>query len=126
MMQACFADVDRSNLGIRLAKRITGRLGRAAASDQYLLVGTRPLGWPHKVEQRSATLRITVKSAVFIQACKRCRVRHSLVEVADLFRAGCPHSCFAFMAQSLIFIQRSALHDLPMPLRVLELQALRE
>ena len=81
--QAGLADVDGGDARVGLAKRISGRLRRAAAGNQNLLVSAQRLGRPDQMEQRAATVRVPVQVAVLVQVGDRRRIRHPFVEVAD-------------------------------------------
>ena len=59
--QAGLADVDGRDSRLGLAQRMAGRLRRAAAGDQDLLVLPRLLGRPHPMEQRPAAGGIPIE-----------------------------------------------------------------
>ena len=85
--KARVADVDRRDSSIGLAERIPRGLRRAAASDQDFLVSSRLLGGPDQMELGSATVRVLVEVAMFVQTRERGRIGHPFVEVADFVAA---------------------------------------
>jgi hypothetical protein len=78
------ADIDGSDTGIGLAKRVGGSLGRTAAGDQDLEIGALSFGRPKKMEQRPAVQRIFVKFTMLVEIRNRWRVRVPFVKGAYL------------------------------------------
>ena len=75
-----FADVDPRHLRVRLAHRMDGGLGRAAAGDQDLAIRRRLARRPKEKRQRPAAIGIAIELAMPVKVAERRRIGMALVK----------------------------------------------